>query len=181
MIYVADRDANRVAIFKETDGSFAGEIAVDNPQVLGVDPANGAVYVCAYANFTQQADLIKFSPLSGGKKEGGKELYRVKLPRTGQSPNAGEHRIAVDASAKPIKIWLPSIYASPNRLHCYEDDGSKFVFKGDPRPLPLTPSPSPARGEGGAEHPTRNLPRARLTQGEIANVEPDSWPGPDSS
>src|SRR5262249_11367455 len=94
----------------------------------GVDPATGAIYVCAYPSYTQNADLIKFDGLKG------KELYRVKLPRTGQSPNVGEHRIAVDASAKPVKIWLPSLYGSPTRLHCYEDDGEKFVFKGDPRP-----------------------------------------------
>ncbi len=129
LIYVADRGANRVAVFKEADGSFAGEIAVDHPQALGVDPATGAVYVCAYPNLAQDADLIKFDGL------GGKELYRIKLPRTGQSPNVGEHRIAVDASAQPVKIYLPSLYGSATRLHCYEDAGDKFVFKGDPRRL----------------------------------------------
>jgi DNA-binding beta-propeller fold protein YncE len=128
LLYVADRAANRIAAFKETDGSFVAAIAVESPQVIGVDPANGAVYVCAYRSFTQTADLIKFDGL------GGKELYRIALPRTGQSPNAGEHRIAVDTSAKPVRIWLPSIYGSATRLHCYEDDGAKFVFKGDPRP-----------------------------------------------
>lgn len=129
LIYVADRSANRVAAFKESDGAFAGQIAVDDPQSIGVDAKSGAVYVCAYPSFTQNADLIKFDKL------GGKELYRIKLPRTGQSPNVGEHRIAVDASTTPVKIWLPSLYGSPTRLHCYEDDGTKFVFKGDPRPI----------------------------------------------
>jgi outer membrane protein assembly factor BamB len=128
LIYVADRAAHRVFAFKETDGAFAGELKVGDPQSIGIDPATGAIYVCAYPSYTQNADLIKFDGLNG------KELYRTKLPRTGQSPNAGEHRIAVDASAKPVKIWLPSLYASPNRLHCYEDDGEKFIFKGDPRP-----------------------------------------------
>lgn len=140
LVYVADPDANRVVAFKEADGAFAGEIAVDHPQVLGVDPASGAVYVCAYARFTQNADLIKFDGL------GGKELYRIKLPRTGQSPNVGQHRIAVDASAKPVKIWLPELYGSPIRLHCYEDTVDKFVSKGDPRP-------SPAKDEGEIEGP----------------------------
>ncbi len=140
VVYVADRGANRVVAFKEADGSYAGEFAVDHPQVIGVDSGNGAVYVCAYASLTQNADLIKFDGL------GGKELYRIKLPRTGQSPNAGEHRIAVDASAKPVKIWLPSLYGSPTRLHCCEDTGDKFVNKGDPRP-------SPAKDEGNIEGP----------------------------
>ena len=140
LVYVADPAANRVVAFKEADGSLVGEIAVANPQVVGVDPANGAVYVCAYERFAQNANLIKFDGL------GGKELYRIQLPRTGQSPNAGEHRIAVDASAKPVKIWLPSLYASPNRLHCFEDAGDKFVSQGDPRPVP-------AKEDGSIEGP----------------------------
>jgi DNA-binding beta-propeller fold protein YncE len=127
LLYVADPAANRVAAFKETDGSFAGEIAVEKPHSIGVDPNNGAVYVCAYTG-TQTADLVKFSGL------GGKELYRNTLPRTGQSPNAGMHRIAVDASAKPVRIWMPQVYGGPHRLHCFEDAGDKFVDKGDPRP-----------------------------------------------
>jgi hypothetical protein len=103
-----------------------GEIAVKNPQVIGVDGSTGAVYVCAYTG-TQTADLIKFSGL------GGKEVYRMTLPRTGLSPNAGTHRIAVDASAKPVRIWLPSIYNHQTRLFCIEDDGAQFVNRGDPR------------------------------------------------
>ncbi|MCH7727011.1 MAG: hypothetical protein IH991_11085 [Planctomycetes bacterium] len=85
LVYVADPPANRVVAFREADRSYAGEIAVENPQVVGVDPNSGAVYVCAYTG-RQTADLIKFSGL------GGKELYRQTLPRTGQSPNVGEHR-----------------------------------------------------------------------------------------
>ena len=133
-VYVADPPANRVVAFTEADGAYAGEIAVDNPQTIGVDPASGAVYVCAYTS-TQTADLIKFSGL------GGKELYRLKLPATtGLSPNPGIHRIAVDASSKPIRIWMPQLYGHPARLHCFEDAGDKFVAKGDPRP-PATSGP----------------------------------------
>lgn len=127
VVYVADPAANRVAAFKESDGSPAGEIAVENPQVVGVDAATGAVYVCAYTG-PQTADLVKFSGL------GGKELYRVALPKTGQSPNAGVHRIAVDVSAKPVRIWVPDVGYSRDRLSCYDDTGDKFVPRGDPRP-----------------------------------------------
>jgi hypothetical protein len=127
LLYVADPPADRIAVFKESDRSFAGEIAVKNPQVLGADPTTGAVYVCAYTG-AQTADLIKFSGL-----ENGKELYRMALPRTGWSPNPGMHRIAVDASARPVRIWLPSLYGWPARLSCIEDTGSRFVDKGDPR------------------------------------------------
>jgi hypothetical protein len=127
LLYVADPPSNRIVAFKEADGSYVGELAVENPQVLGVDPASGAICVCAYTG-TQTADLIKYSGL------GGKELYRMKLPKTGQSPNAGVHRIAVDASARPVRIWMPGVYGSPLRLHCFEDAGDKFVDRGDPRP-----------------------------------------------
>jgi outer membrane protein assembly factor BamB len=129
LLYVADPATHRVVAFKEADGSQVGELAVTNPQVIGVEPATGAIYVCAYTG-TQTADLIKFSGI------GGKELYRIKLPRTGQSPNVGEHRIAVDASTKPVRVWLPHLYGGA-RLHCYEDTGTKFVDKGDPRPKKL--------------------------------------------
>jgi DNA-binding beta-propeller fold protein YncE len=126
-LYVADPAADRVVVFQESDRSYVGEIAVKNPQVIGVDPASGAVYVCAYTG-TQTADLIKFSGL-----EKTREVCRMKLPRTGLSPNAGTHRIAVDASAKPVRIWLPTLYGAPTRLLCIEDAGDKFVDKGDPR------------------------------------------------
>jgi outer membrane protein assembly factor BamB len=129
LLYVADPAAGRVAAFKETDGSYVGEIRIENPQVIGVDPASGAIYVCASTG-PQTADLIKFSRL------GGKELYRLKLPRTGQSPNPGIHRIAVDASARPVRIWMPQV-AGRARLHCFEDTGDRFVDRGDPRPRGL--------------------------------------------
>lgn len=147
LIYVADRGSNRVVAFKESDGSFAGEMAVDHPQIVGVDGASGAIYVCAYPPFTPNADLIKYERL------GGKELHRTKLPRTGQSPNAGEHRIAVDASAKPVRIWVPSLYGSATRLHCYEDTGDAFVSKGDPRPSPEIPKAPPSRRGESVEGP----------------------------
>ena len=127
LLYAADPPANRIVAFKEADQSYVGEVAVENPQSIAVDPASGAIYVCVYTG-AQTADLIKLSGL------GGKELYRIKLPRTGQSPNAGVHRIAVDASDKPVRIWMPGVYGAPERLYCFEDAGDKFVAKGDPRP-----------------------------------------------
>jgi hypothetical protein len=126
LLYVADPGADRVVAFKESDGSYVGEIAVKSPQVIGIGPG-GEVYVCA-ATGTQTCDLIKFD----GLKEG-KELYRTALPRTGQSPNVGEHRIAVDAAAKPVRIWVPSLYPHQNQLTCIEDTGTKFENRGDPR------------------------------------------------
>ncbi|HKB36094.1 MAG TPA: hypothetical protein VKD72_06545, partial [Gemmataceae bacterium] len=42
-------------------------------------------------------------------------------------------RIAVDASAKPVRIWMPYVYNQPERLTCIEDAGDRFVNRGDPR------------------------------------------------
>jgi len=133
LVYVADRDANRILVFKEADRSLAGQIQVEDPQGVGVDPATGAVYVCAHTgrpnpNGKQTADLIKFDGHRGGK-----ELCRLTLPKTGLNPNTGVHRIAVDASASPVRIWVPDIPYSPSRLACIEDTGERLVNLGDPR------------------------------------------------
>jgi hypothetical protein len=126
-LYVADPGSNRVVVFKEADRTYAGAIEVDNPQVVGVDPGTGAVYVCASTGL-QTANLIKFSGFKNTK-----EVCRVALPRSGWN-RLGVHRIAVDASAKPVRVWLPRIQYNPTQLYCYEDAGDKLVAKGDPRP-----------------------------------------------
>jgi len=134
LVYVADPGADRVVVFKEADRSYAGEIKVASPQSIGVDPASGAVYVCAYTG-KQTADLIKFSGY-----ENAKEICRLALPKTGLSPNYGVHRIAVDASAKPVLIWVPGLPYGPP-LTCIEDAGDKFVDRGDPRGLTKVKEP----------------------------------------
>jgi hypothetical protein len=155
LLYVADPGADRVAVFKEADRSFVGEIKVKDAQTLGVDPASGAIYVCAYTG-KQTADLIKFD-----KYETGKELYKVALPKTGLSPNGGVHRIVVDASTKPVLIYVPDLPYGPP-FTCIEDAGDKFVSRPDPRDLKRIWAPGPrdltfdrARGElyvkGGAD------------------------------
>jgi DNA-binding beta-propeller fold protein YncE len=128
LLYVGDPGADRVAVFKEADRSYVGEIKVRKPHSLGVDPATGAIYVCSYTG-KRTADLIKFDGYKNGK-----ELYRTAVPRTGMSPNPGVHRIAVDASAKPVRIWVPSTgnwgYKELTRI---EDTGKAFVSKKLPR------------------------------------------------
>ncbi len=147
LLYVADPGADRVAVFKEADRSFAGEIKVKDPQSIGVDPATGAVYVCAYTG-KGTADLIKFE-----KYDTGKELYRIALPKTGLSPNGGVHRIAVDASAKPVLVYVPGLPYGPPFTRI-EDAGDKFQITADPRDLKRAWAPGPrdltfdrARGE----------------------------------
>ncbi|HOX05676.1 MAG TPA: hypothetical protein PK280_04665 [Planctomycetota bacterium] len=136
LLYVADPGADRVAVFREADRSFVGEIKVKDPQSLGVDPATGAVYVCAYTG-KQTADLIKFD-----KYETGKELCKVALPKTGLSPNGGVHRIVVDASAKPVLVYAPGLPYGPP-FTCIEDAGDKFASRPDPRDLKRTWAPGP--------------------------------------
>ncbi|MCX7590586.1 MAG: hypothetical protein N2255_03050 [Kiritimatiellae bacterium] len=135
LLYVADPQANRIAIFQENDRSFVGQIEVEDPEGLAVDPRSGAVYVCVYTgkpnpNGKQTADLVKFDGWRTAK-----ELYRITLPKTGLNPNTGVHRIAMDAVSQPVRIWIPDIPYSPCRLKCIEDTGEKFVDKGDPRDL----------------------------------------------
>ena len=138
LVYVADHDADRVAVFNENDRSPAGEIKVKAPDTLGVDPADGAVYVCSLAD-PKTPDLIKFENYQTGK-----ERYRLPLP-TYKYANEGArpHRIAVDASAKPVRIYLPTIpYSNSPPLLAIEDAGDKFVIKGDPRsPEPWAEGP----------------------------------------
>jgi hypothetical protein len=123
LVYVADPGADRIAVFREADCSFVGQVRVKNPQCVGVDPASGALYVCVYGG--KSAALLKFSGLDGGR-----ELYRMALPA---SLIAGQTRIAVDGSARPVRIWVPEVIYAPWSLKCIEDAGERFVDKGDPQ------------------------------------------------
>jgi DNA-binding beta-propeller fold protein YncE len=129
LLYIADTQADRVAVFREADRSYVGQIKVANPQSIGVDPATGAVYVCAYTG-KQTADLIKFDGYANGR-----QVARIALPKTGLDPNGGVHRIAVDASARPVLIYVPDLPYSTCRLNCLEDAGAEFKDRGDPRDL----------------------------------------------
>jgi hypothetical protein len=44
----------------------------------------------------------------------------------------GQTRIAVDASAKPVRIWVPETMYAPWSIKCIDDAGDKFVDTGDP-------------------------------------------------
>ena len=135
LLYVADFDNGRVMAFKESDKSLAGKFDVTRPDTLGVDPATGAIYVCSPtygpdgkpAGAKLASDLIKFDGLKTGK-----ELYRTALPKAGGNPWDYEHRIAVDASAKPVVIWLPGL-SYTQQLIRLEDAGDKFTVAADPR------------------------------------------------
>ncbi len=128
LVYVADHDADRIAVFNEKDRTLAGEIKIKAPDTIGVSPADGAVHVCSAAD-PKTPELVKFENAKTGK-----ELYRLPLPHY-RYANEGRipHRIAVDASASPVRIWVPTIPYTKYSLLCIEDQGEKFVSKGDPR------------------------------------------------
>jgi hypothetical protein len=133
LLYVADPAAGRVAVFKEADRSPAGEIKCVLPNIVQVHPKTGAVYVVSYVPEAQprgdglcritDANLLKFA---GYKDE--KPVATLPLPRTGLSPNAGTHRIVLDASAEPPLLWAPGLPYAPKgaRIACYRDAGAKF-------------------------------------------------------
>ncbi|MCG3178381.1 MAG: hypothetical protein BIFFINMI_00708 [Phycisphaerae bacterium] len=128
LLYVADFAADRVTVFKESDRSFVGQIAVKAPDTIGVDPSSGAVYVCSLRD-PATPDLIKFENYRSGR-----ELYRLALPTYKFAKEGGRpHRIVVDASAAPVRIWVPTIPYTPHQLLCIDDAGDKFVARGDPR------------------------------------------------
>ncbi|MHC4916355.1 MAG: NHL repeat-containing protein, partial [Planctomycetota bacterium] len=132
LLYVADPEAGRVAVFKEADKSFVGEIKCRAPHIVQVHPETGEVYVVSYDPVvgkkglprTKNADLLKFKSW----KESAPAV-KMALPKTGLSPNGGTHRVALDAGAKPPLIWVPALpYGAGNsrRLSCYRDAGGKF-------------------------------------------------------
>ena len=124
LLYVADRAAGHIVIVKEEDGSFVGDVKIKAPQTVDVDPKTGALYVCVYTG-SQTADLVKLSGYQDGKV-----LYRVKLPKTGLSPNMGTHRIVGDFSGERPRLWMPGVpygRGAARWLIAYEDDGKTFV------------------------------------------------------
>ena len=133
LLYVADPGADRIAVFRESDRSLAGELKLKLPHIVQVHPRTGELYVCAYVPEAEpskdgkcrikDARLLKYADYRAEKP-----TYEVDLPRTGLSPNDGTHRIALDAGADPPLVWVPGIpYArSGSRLSCYRDTGRGF-------------------------------------------------------
>jgi hypothetical protein len=122
LLYVADPPAGRIAVFKEADGSFVGQVRIESPQTVSVDPKTGAIYTCVYTG-AQTAALVKLDGY-----EQGREVHRVALPKTGYSPNPGTHRVVGDFTGRRPRFWVPGIQygRSLRRLGYYEDTGSGF-------------------------------------------------------
>jgi hypothetical protein len=122
LVYIADPGAGRIAVFKETDRSFAGEIKIKGLISTGTDLNTGAVYASVRTG-KNMADLVKFSNYSDAK-----EVCRIKLPKSYST-----HRIAVDSTAQPVRIILGSLRYGGNEINCYEDTGDTLISIGDPR------------------------------------------------
>jgi hypothetical protein len=134
LLYVADPAAGRVAVFKEADKSFVGEIKCVLPHIVQVNPETEEVYVVSYVPEAKprgdgkcrikNANLLKFKSWKESTP-----TAKMALPKTGLSPNGGTHRIALDAGAEPPLLWAPGLpygRGSASRLSCYRDAGGKF-------------------------------------------------------
>ncbi len=127
LVYVADAKAGRIVAFKEADGSVVGEIKAEAPHYIGVDAASGAVYAVCGPN-VNKPNLVKFDGIRSGK-----EVCRVTLPASTHT-KVINHRIAVDSSAKPVRIWA-TIMAFRNVRFCQVDDaGGKLTVNDAFRP-----------------------------------------------
>lgn len=148
MLYVADPVAGRVAIFKEQDRSYAGEIKCTLPHIVQVHPKSGAIYVVSYVPEEKpnpdgkcrikDANLLKYANWKDGQP-----AVTFPLPRTGLRPNGGTHRIALDPSSEPPLLWAPGLpYARQGgHIACYRDAGDRI------EPVDV-PAPTGPRGNG---------------------------------
>jgi hypothetical protein len=116
-IYVADRGAHRVAVFRR-DGSPEGSLAAESPEWVEVGP-DGAVYVL----HGPRADVLaKFASWKSDKPVATLAIKASKFEYVRQRP-----LLALDASAKPPVLWLgsPTAYDGFTLLRI-EDQGASF-------------------------------------------------------
>ncbi len=120
LLYVTDIKENRVVVYSEKDASYVGEVEVESPDTIVVDPSSGAIYVVSKPG--RDARLVKIDNYKSGK-----ELYRSKFPKA----NGGQ-RIVLDASQDTVRLWCPQMSYGPT-LTCIDDTGSGFKILDDPR------------------------------------------------
>jgi sugar lactone lactonase YvrE len=121
-IYVADKNNNRVAVFK-ADGGFLGALAVAKPERVEVHSRTGAVYVLGGDKINE---LSKFASWKEAKA-----VAQAKLP-------AFSHErytvvMALDASSDPPVLWFgtPFSYYARFRVLRIEDKGDAFGKQDD--------------------------------------------------
>ncbi len=116
-VYVADRGNHRIAAFRP-DGSFAGALAVEQPERVEVHPGTGAIYVLGGPGINV---LSKFGSLGDAKPAATAALPTFKHERYTVV-------LALDASAEPPVLWAASYQGAYARfgLLRIEDRGAAF-------------------------------------------------------
>jgi hypothetical protein len=130
-LYVCDRGNNRVVVFDDS-GKRLGEFRVEHPEQIAVHPAGGEIYLVSRRagrafdlTFRSKepvtSRLLKLSPFGKGKV---RELARLDF----QVKKRVVEVMALDASAKPPKLWL-ALYTGwmrPHMLQPVADRGGKL-------------------------------------------------------
>ena len=124
-LYVAERGANRVSVFRP-DGTLEGTLAAESAQWVEVAP-DGTLYVLHGA---RAETLSKFAGWKSDKPVASVQVKGSRYPYTRQRP-----LLTLDASANPPIVWLgsPSSYDGFNLLRI-EDLGASFG-----KPVELAP------------------------------------------
>jgi len=121
-IYVADRENNRIAVFKP-DGTYMGELKTERPDRIQVHPKTGAVYVMGgqainlLQKFTSWKETEPVAKLTTPCR-----LHRRKK----DSPTRTAAVIALDATADPAVLWFAPSQGTRYTLLRVEDLGEKF-------------------------------------------------------
>ncbi|MHC4915671.1 MAG: hypothetical protein ACYTGB_09280 [Planctomycetota bacterium] len=125
-VYVADRENDRVAVF-DPSGKQIGEIAVKYPDLVGVHPKTGAIYVftkdcVGYGRYRNS--LVKFPGFAKGTKAAAEYKF------TGKGLGLGS--MAISTGGKNTVVWV-------NRRQ-FEDLGGKL------QPVELKGAATPDEG-----------------------------------
>jgi len=174
-IYVADRDNNRIAVFKP-DGSYLGELKVERPDRVEVHPKTGAVYVLGgptinllqkFASWKEQASAVTTTlPCSPPRRRRGEK-----------GPIGTAPVMALDASADPAVLWFTPAArgTSTYSLLRIEDNGKEFGKPVDFGPI----FNSRGVSVGAAIDITMDRSRERLYVGwrRVKNYVMSAWDG----
>ena len=129
LLYVADQGNDRIAVFKEEDGSYVKELKTPKPYHVSIDAKTGALYVISEPK-ELFSELLKFDGI--GAKAPSKKM---ELPKNWNQ--AGPWVMALDASASPARLYFPHrphAKGFVSELTALEDAGNGFAQVAVPRP-----------------------------------------------
>jgi len=128
VLYVADTGNNRIAAFKESDGSFVGELKTPGPYQVLVHGKTGALYVLSEPK-PKQPRLLKFESMTASEPAASMGLGRSRS----KSPYSFWF-MALDDSAERARLYLP-YHGWKAALHVVEDAGKAFKRIKPPGPV----------------------------------------------